>query len=37
VIAARARMTDTERFLVAQLIRFGASMSALEPEDALRP
>jgi glycerophosphoryl diester phosphodiesterase len=37
VIEARARMTDTERFLVAQLIRFGASTRALEPEDALRP
>ena len=37
VIEARAQMTDTERFLVAQLIRFGASTSALEPEDAVRP
>jgi glycerophosphoryl diester phosphodiesterase len=37
VIEARAKMTDTERFLVAQLIRFGASTSALEAEDALRP
>jgi len=30
-------MTDTERFLVAQLIRLGASTSVLEPEDAVRP
>ena len=37
VIDARARMTDTERFLVAQLIRYGASPRALEPEDTLRP
>jgi glycerophosphoryl diester phosphodiesterase len=37
VIEARAQMTDTERFLVAQLIRYGASPRALEPEDALRP
>jgi glycerophosphoryl diester phosphodiesterase len=37
VIEARARMTDTERFLVAQLIRYGASPRALEPEDAVRP
>jgi glycerophosphoryl diester phosphodiesterase len=37
VIEARAKMTDTERFLVAQLIRFGASTNALEPEDAVRP
>jgi glycerophosphoryl diester phosphodiesterase len=37
VIEARAQMTDTQRFLVAQLIRYGASPSALEPEDAVRP
>jgi glycerophosphoryl diester phosphodiesterase len=37
VIEARAQMTDTERFLVAQLIRYGASPRSLEPEDALRP
>ena len=37
VIEARAQMTDTERFLVAQLIRYGASPRALEPEDAVRP
>jgi hypothetical protein len=37
VIDARAQMTDTERFLVAQLIRYGASPRALEPEDAVRP
>jgi glycerophosphoryl diester phosphodiesterase len=37
VIDARAQMTDTERFLVAQLIRYGASPKALEPEDAVRP
>jgi len=37
VIDARAQMTDTERFLVAQLIRYGASPTALEPQDAVRP
>lgn len=37
VIEARAQMTDTERFLVAQLIRYGASTTALEPENAVRP
>jgi glycerophosphoryl diester phosphodiesterase len=37
VIEARAQMTDTERFLVATLIRYGASTTALEPEDAVRP
>ncbi|HEX5048821.1 MAG TPA: glycerophosphodiester phosphodiesterase family protein [Gammaproteobacteria bacterium] len=37
VIERRARMTDTERFVVAQMIRFGATTSALEREDALRP
>ena len=37
VIELRARMSEPQRFLVAQLIRFGASTDALEAEDALRP
>ena len=37
VIAARARMSDPQRLLVALLIRFGASAQAVETEDALRP
>jgi hypothetical protein len=37
VIERRAAMSNSERFLVAQLIRFGASTEALEAETALRP
>jgi glycerophosphoryl diester phosphodiesterase len=37
VIERRAQMSDAQRFLVAQLIRLGASTEALEAEDALRP
>ena len=37
VIERRAQMTDSQRFLLAQLIRLGASTQALESEDALRP
>ncbi len=37
VIERRAAMSNAERFLVAQLIRLGASTEALEAESALRP
>jgi glycerophosphoryl diester phosphodiesterase len=37
VIERRAQMSDSQRFLLAQLIRLGASTQALESEDALRP
>jgi glycerophosphoryl diester phosphodiesterase len=37
VIERRAHMSDSQRFLLAQLIRLGASTQALESEDALRP
>ena len=37
VIGLRARMSDAQRFLVAQLVRLGASTEALEAQDALRP
>ena len=37
VIELRARMSEPQRFLAAQLIRFGASTKALAAEDALRP
>ena len=37
VIELRKQMSEPQRFLVAQLIRFGASPEALEPPDALRP
>jgi len=37
VIERRAQMSESQRFLVAQLIRFGASTDALEAEGALRP
>ena len=37
VIEARARMSEPQRILVAQLIRWGASTEALEAQDALRP
>ena len=37
VIERRAAMSNAERFLVAQLIRLGASTEALEAETALRP
>ena len=37
VIERRAAMSNSERFLVAQLIRLGASTEALEAETALRP
>ncbi len=37
VIEIRAGMSDPQRFLVAELIRFGASTASLEAENALRP
>jgi glycerophosphoryl diester phosphodiesterase len=37
VIELRAQMSEPQRFLAAQLIRFGASTNALAAEDALRP
>jgi glycerophosphoryl diester phosphodiesterase len=37
VIELRKQMSEPQRFLVAQLIRFGASTDALEAPDALRP
>jgi glycerophosphoryl diester phosphodiesterase len=37
VIELRAQMSEPQRFLVAQLIRFGASTQALAAESALRP
>lgn len=37
VVATRARMSEPQRFLVAILIRFGATAQAVETEDALRP
>ena len=37
VIERRAAMSNSERFLVAQLIRLGANTEALEAETALRP
>lgn len=37
VIELRSRMSAPQRFLAAQLIRFGASTEALAAEDALRP
>ena len=37
VIELRKQMSEPQRFLVAQLIRFGASTEALEAPDALRP
>jgi hypothetical protein len=37
VIELRARMSDAQRFIVAQLVRLGASTEALEAQDALRP
>jgi glycerophosphoryl diester phosphodiesterase len=37
VIERRARMSDSQRFLLAQLIRLGASTQALESDSALRP
>ena len=37
VIEARARMSEPQRILVAQLIRLGASTEALEAQDSLRP
>jgi len=37
VIERRAQMSESQRFLLAQLIRLGASTQALESEDALRP
>ncbi len=37
VVELRARMSDAQRFLVAQLVRLGASTEALEAQDALRP
>lgn len=37
VVGLRARMSDAQRFIVAQLVRLGASTEALEAQDALRP
>ena len=37
VIAARARLSEPQRLLVALLIRFGATAQTLAKEDALRP
>jgi glycerophosphoryl diester phosphodiesterase len=37
VVARRAQMSDTQRLLLALLIRLGAQTKALEAEDALRP
>ena len=37
VVARRAQMSDTQRLLVALMIRLGAQTKALEAEDALRP
>jgi len=37
VIAARARLSEPQRLLVALLIRFGATAQSLAAEDALRP
>jgi glycerophosphoryl diester phosphodiesterase len=37
VVAQRARMSDTQRLLLALLVRLGAPTEALEAEDALRP
>jgi glycerophosphoryl diester phosphodiesterase len=37
VIERRAQMSTAQRFLVAQLIRMGASTDVLAAEDALRP
>ena len=37
VIKMREQMSEPQRFLTAQLIRFGASTEALAAEDALRP
>jgi len=37
VIERREGMSETQRFLVAQLIRLGATTQALEAEDVLRP
>jgi len=37
VIERRAQMSDSQRFLVALMIRMGASTQALEAENALRP
>lgn len=37
VIELRASMSEAQRYLVAQLIRFGASTESLAAEDALRP
>jgi glycerophosphoryl diester phosphodiesterase len=37
VVARRARMSDTQRLLLALMVRLGAPTEALETEDALRP
>jgi len=37
VIERRAQMSESQRFLAAQLIRFGATPNTLAAEDALRP
>ena len=37
VIQTRAELSDAQRFLVALLVRMGASTKVLASEDALRP
>jgi hypothetical protein len=37
VLELRGRMSEPQRFLVALLIRFGASTKSLAAENALRP
>jgi glycerophosphoryl diester phosphodiesterase len=37
VVARRAQMSDTQRLLLALLVRLGAPTEALEAQDALRP
>jgi hypothetical protein len=37
VIERRAQMSESQRFLAAQLIRFGATTDSLAAENALRP
>jgi len=37
VIERRAQMSEPQRFLAAQLIRFGATTDSLAAENALRP
>jgi len=37
VVARREALSDSQRLLVALLVRLGATTQALESEDALRP